>query len=433
METSASFEARSAPSPYPTSEGAFECLSLNFSHEAKSMLEGFLEYVDAFTVRGWARDKDAPGNRLAVQVHLHDGMVGETSADVYRKDIEEAGLSDGWSGFSFNFPSKVEAASLETVNAFAVEADGALFLLEKLKPEAAEEAKTAQAATAILKRQQFDTSEQESSPIFVLGAARSGTSAMALALNTCLGNEDMPEEGHFLHVLSSLSQTLATFYEAQGEETGRNTLIQRIPVTVARAALEQTIKTLAESAMTASTWVDKTPTPAMLDIAPKLLRIWPNARFIFMRRRALDNIASRKRRFPDFELEKDCREWAYVMNRWHSLRSALKGHYIEVDQYELMTSLPHTVEQVTKFLNLSKSEAQKFLSALKTFQPQRTIADWGVMESIDTLGWSKKEKALFVEICGAEMERYGYSYDEKYFGDVPVAVEFEKRVAAAPW
>lgn len=54
----------------------------------------------------------------------------------------------------------------------------------------------------------------------------------------------------------------------------------------------------AESLHKEKIWVDKTPDPRMIKCVPRLKRAWPNAKFIFVKRRGIENLESRIKKFP---------------------------------------------------------------------------------------------------------------------------------------
>jgi molybdenum cofactor biosynthesis enzyme MoaA len=98
------------------------------------MLNGFIEHIDEFAVEGWTLDTDVPNKRLTVHIYLDNEKIGETCANVYRSDIESAGLSDGRSGYLFKFSGQQNNISREAVRVFATDAVGALAPLSRLEP-----------------------------------------------------------------------------------------------------------------------------------------------------------------------------------------------------------------------------------------------------------------------------------------------------------
>lgn len=65
--------------------------------------DGHLDRVQGDSIRGWAvhGKSQLPPN---LEIFIDDISVGVLSANVYRSDLKEAGLSDGYSGFSLKIP-----------------------------------------------------------------------------------------------------------------------------------------------------------------------------------------------------------------------------------------------------------------------------------------------------------------------------------------
>lgn len=69
------------------------------------MVRGYVDILDHRSVIGWvAGEGEAGGNRF-VCVHIDGVELGSIRANVFRPDLRDAGISDGYSGFCFLFPS----------------------------------------------------------------------------------------------------------------------------------------------------------------------------------------------------------------------------------------------------------------------------------------------------------------------------------------
>ena len=133
-------------------------------------------------------------------------------------------------------------------------------------------------------------------PVFVLGPARSGTSAMALGLLDS-GRYSGYGEGHLLPLAHDLLATADTYYRRYAE-AGADTLLGRVPIAAFQSLIRRSFVQLARDVFPTRFWLDKTPTVAMVHAAPLMKELWPNARFIFMKRRVIENVLSRLRKFP---------------------------------------------------------------------------------------------------------------------------------------
>ena len=87
---------------------------------------GYLEAVDPFQVRGWAYDPEAPSRELTVEILLHGRVVGVAHANIYRKDLEHAGIGAGNHAFIYNIDQKLAASDLSQVAARVPGTDASL-------------------------------------------------------------------------------------------------------------------------------------------------------------------------------------------------------------------------------------------------------------------------------------------------------------------
>jgi hypothetical protein len=64
--------------------------------------------VRADLVAGWAFDPAAPDRRLDITVIAGESVVGQAKADLFRKDLQDAGAGDGSCAFNFPLSRKLE-------------------------------------------------------------------------------------------------------------------------------------------------------------------------------------------------------------------------------------------------------------------------------------------------------------------------------------
>jgi len=184
----------------------------------------------------------------------------------------------------------------------------------------------------------------ESHPVFVLGAARSGTTVLCLALKTATRYRGFPE-GHVLDIACRLAGSVASHFEKKdgwipldisaGYHLGR----------VTHAFFENEALNLLRrlaSQYTTPFWFDKTPTYQMVASVPVLAQAWPNARFVFMKRRGLENLCSRLRKFANCNFRLNCHDWSLIMAGWRAVRAAIPVLFIEFDQRMLLQE-PYSV------------------------------------------------------------------------------------------
>ena len=389
------------------------------------MQRGFVELIRPFQIRGWARDTDEPDFPINIQAFVDDETIAVGVADLFRVDLAIPGEDEGLHGFVLNLSDRISEDEQQRLVVTGTGSNGIEFPLITLPN--ARQAETAPAEPpqpsviqeVIEKESPLfglfpDSSEPAHHPVFVLGSARSGTSAIAQGLLRATRYSGQ-EEGHLLDLINPIFEALQTHYDNRGEEwLHRATMIAEVPQQYFRDGFQQLMVVLARRLFPSGFWLDKTPGPAMILAAPLLKKVWPEARFIFMKRRAIENIQSRIRKFPQGAFETHCRDWAASMTAWQSIRSQLSGHSIEIDQFSLASEPAMVANALSPFLMLQPQELKLLKSSLKTDQPERTSNNFAALD-IDDLNWSTAERDVFTEICGAIMSDFGYSTTESYF------------------
>jgi hypothetical protein len=379
------------------------------------VIRGYLEGVDRFQARGWAFDPDDPGRHLELEFVLNTKHLGTVAADLFRQDLVGAGIGDGDHGFVFTFPAPLDAAELHDVRAHTRMADGSRIELPQLEPE---EAPVAEPTSPPALRFSGAASDPTQYPVFVLGSARSGTSAMARALLKIERYRGY-EEGHMLDLLAHWVERLGKFYALKYDETlpGRNTMIEQVPIGFFLDGLNHIFVELIRQLLGEGHWIDKTPNSDTIYLAPRFLEIWPNARFVFMRRRALENLASRARKFPEYNFATNCQEWKSAMEAWLSVRDQLRGAAIEVDQMYLSRHPQEVADQLRVLLDLDEVETRVIAQSFAHDRPQRTAATLDNVLDLNTMDWAEPWIAEFNRVCGPLMEQFGYTTDASYHRD----------------
>jgi hypothetical protein len=387
------------------------------------VIRGWLEAVDRFQARGWVLDSDDPASHIQLEFLLHDRQIGTAVADMFRPDLVNDGIGKGDHGFIFNFPSPLADDELDEVEARARASNGTRVDLRRLAPPVQPENAAADASAEISEsasEAHFPgiSVDLEQYPVFVLGAARSGTSAMAgglLQTQRYLGYG----EGHILDLLAHWTERLRRFYALKYDDTlpGRNTMIEHVPMEFMQEGLHHIFIETIRQLFGTGYWLDKTPNSDSIHLAPRFLEIWPNARFIFMRRRALENIASRARKFPEYNFAKNCREWHDAMHAWLSVRDRLQGAAIEVDQLYLALYSDQAAERVSDFLGLDEVESRLLAQVFAHDRPQRTAETLDEVLDLANMGWHESWITEFDRVCQPLMDEYGYTTDTSYHRD----------------
>jgi hypothetical protein len=372
---------------------------------------GFVEYLDRNVITGWARPAPSSGDLGIVTIKKFGIAMTEVAALDPRKDLARAEIGDGRYGFHYRFPVPLDQAELAAISAQfygkelkflenAIRSDGnSAAFLEELNPPLG-------LGTAITDEAEY--------PLFLMGVPRSGTSSMLLSI-LHIGKYKGFGEGHFLSILPRVSATIDKFYDDYARATRVNgVMLNAIEQNALDTAVVSTIKKLAADQLGSKYWVDKTPTIEMITGAHYFKKIWPNARFIFMKRRAVENIQSKIIKFPEISFRDNCDEWADIMKAWAEARKGLTGSYLEIDQADALHKPAQVAREVGVFLNLNSDEVLRFYRALSLIRTEKTagVAPRQTPVALQDTGWSKEDIDLFKILCGPTMTEFGYTVEE---------------------
>ena len=250
-------------------------------------------------------------------------------------------------------------------------------------------------------------------PVFIVGSPRSGTSAMVSAL-LGVGYHGFLE-GNFLPLISSVNEIVDRHFSifSKGDPYTMVNLIDRVALKSSIAAI---LASRAVELNPITPWLDKSGNPQMIEAIPYLLETWPEAMFIFSKRRGIENIISRLNKFPTQNFEYHCKDWAQVMRTWRETRTKLDPlSFLEMDQQTLITAPTTASNKLANFLNLSDTQSEALSSIFTKKRPQQTSdGSASRVYALDAL-WTEPQQSIFQNICGPEMEAFGYSNDESYW------------------
>jgi hypothetical protein len=77
-------------------------------------LRGHIDLVSDNCIAGWAQNIDAPEAPVCLDIYAGGRLMGQTLANTYREDLEQAGLGSGRHAFEFTPPTGIDLAA-ETV------------------------------------------------------------------------------------------------------------------------------------------------------------------------------------------------------------------------------------------------------------------------------------------------------------------------------
>jgi hypothetical protein len=251
------------------------------------------------------------------------------------------------------------------------------------------------------------------SPVFIVGSPRSGTSALIDAFFAA-GYHGY-REGHLLSLLRHADQLVDRHFRifAHGN---KQELISNADPAALKAGMFAVLRNMMEGLNPVAPWVDKTGGPEMILAAPIIKQLWPAARFVFARRRAIENIVSRLKKFPQHNFDYHCRDWSATMAAWRSVREGLGDAAIEIDQHDLIADPHHQAERLGEFLTITPALRQRMAQSLLNNRPQQTAPGTASRSlTLAALDWTAQQRSVFAQFCGVEMRAFGYSEDETYY------------------
>jgi hypothetical protein len=254
-------------------------------------------------------------------------------------------------------------------------------------------------------------------PIFILGNPRSGSSAVSTCLRNVLNIQGY-NEGHFLKYITKYENiTNEIFNNLSISEKNKNVAMGNIDKNIFLNNIFLAFKKTYESLFDDSKkyWMDKTPDSNLSHIK-RLLYLWPNSKFIILKRRSLENIQSRTIKFPNVSFDKHCKSWNNLMKSWYHLdKSILKNNYIEIEHYDMLFNLDKVAEDLVRLLPEYRDKKQSVIDFFNTKYPQSTTGKKPEILDIDSIGWTDSQKNIHNNICGETLNLYNYSLDKNYF------------------
>lgn len=95
--------------------GEMQGEDVNSQNSEPVQLEGNVESFTGHTLFGWVRNTSNPQERINVQAYVKNNLIGSGCADIYRKDLSEAGIGDGRHGFQIELDDSIMDNNEHTV------------------------------------------------------------------------------------------------------------------------------------------------------------------------------------------------------------------------------------------------------------------------------------------------------------------------------
>jgi len=250
------------------------------------------------------------------------------------------------------------------------------------------------------------------SPVFIVGSPRSGTSALVDVM--LAAGYSGYREGMFLSLLHTLDEAITRHFAIFASDAGDKILIGNVDAAQLKEQFFHVVRDKTNALNANGPWFDKTGNPEMIRALPIIKRLWPESVVIFAKRRGIENVMSRIRKFPAHDFQYHCKDWAANMLAWRQTRDLIGANsYVEVDQYDMIQNPGQVAAQLGALLGVA--DVEPLIQTMRSNRPQQTDANSAErVLNIDSLNWSQQQLLSFGRFCGAEMEAYGYSYDETY-------------------
>jgi hypothetical protein len=254
---------------------------------------------------------------------------------------------------------------------------------------------------------------------FIIGSHRSGTTVMGLAIQKIFGQK-FHNECHVAPLFEKLVQQAKSIRSKSPNSKKEGVLLSQIMPVEIEVEFHKMIRNIYSSFYGDNLIIDKTPGPEMLSALPFMLKVFPNAKVIFCKRRGIENVESRMRRFPSVKFNTHCSQWSRNMSEWRRIKEIINEEFdhsdwfCEVEQYNLQFNPQKEVKKLEKLLDLNNKQKVQFINILKNKSPQQTSKP-SKASCITNNSWTDEQREIFVISCAKEMELFNYSMNENYF------------------
>jgi hypothetical protein len=254
----------------------------------------------------------------------------------------------------------------------------------------------------------------------IVGAPRSGTSALGAGLRKASKFKGHGES-HVAPLLQQIVAMSSEHFTFTTASKNRGTLAYDITATHIESELLEAFRRIHRSFYGEQFFIYKTPGIPMIKALPALMRAYPQAKVIFCKRRGIENVRSRVKKFPKVEFSTHCQQWGKTFENWRKAQkeiSSMLGHHLwelEVEQFELASAPEIPVASIAAHLSFNEKQRVDMLDFIRSKRPQSSFIKGAT--SLTGTGWNDAQIAVFKKICGKEMQKQGYSYTEDYYAN----------------
>jgi hypothetical protein len=349
------------------------------------VIEGYVEAVLPFQIRGWSRVVDKPGERVTVELIVDGQTVASGVADLFREDLAKAGLGDGHCAFMLKSTAPIPWDPSRALLVRAVSIAG-------------------ETAALPLARKAIERLAKPTLKVFIVGAPRSGTSVLLQAMRQVL---NLPGHGES-HVMPLLQRVIHPLREYLKDirDNPDDILVKRLRREELEEAIFTYIRDFYEQQYEGQSWVDKTPSDEAVHGAPLIERVFPDAKIIALKRTAVEVVDSYMKKFAG-SFDEACAVWKSAMEGILIARGQCKN-MIEIDQFDLANHPGAAAEAIASHIGMPEKAAAlaqylatEKIDRLSSHDPQHRL-------TLDGASWTAEQRAAFLRSCGPLMTEFGY-------------------------
>lgn len=249
----------------------------------------------------------------------------------------------------------------------------------------------------------------DSRPVFVLGAGRSGTSAVVGAIDAAGIKGDA--EGHLFPLLNKMLSRVWTMISPPS-------LKDELPADLKASFIQAIAMRFARTSrgnVTDAVWRIKTPDHAMIACVPLAYAMFPRASFIMVYRHPISFAESRRRKFRE-PIESSISEWIKCIRIWADCRDRLPpSRYVEADVADFRGSCFQ--ERMCKLLDFDEAQAKRVRDYFSSQRPELTRVSLGLLTGIQELPEARQYRlrSIYFEMLDSVGE---YLEDMDWEGEV---------------
>ena len=358
---------------------------------ANKRIVGVVNKCEPQQIIGWLADLNNLQDHLEVKIVIDGQDACSVIADKFRKSLAE---DPRFAGTQHAFSVKIPAIYF----------DGKSHNISVIAAQNGQVLRNAPIDLVLPKK-----IKRPQNPIFVIGSPRSGTSILGNMLRSVLQTPGHAES-HVMPLLHSLLHNVDDYFLTNaGAVENKAMFLAKTSPDYFKNQLRENFKNLYQENI-GSFFIDKTPGFKMIEAVPSIVSVWPDAKFIFAKRRGIENVFSRSRKWPNVPFAGHCADWSGAMSAWIATKETIPAcNRIEIDQADILNEPMKVSSDMVVFLGLDKQLIATMHEYFITQHPEKTQDNPAkAYMDIDETGWTDKQKAIFMEKCADIMNLYNY-------------------------